>query len=675
MLSLSPAKRRYSPASASPTDSMLSLKELTKATANERIAIMELVKSGEVTIDEAISHIKLQASKRKTEKRVRGDKSKDKGKNRISKRRDGMRKAKGRLHLSAHFEKSGDGHNFVVDLKGLADLDNNRAKGHASPYVRMFLRLNKAKKEVTAKRTVTRKHCSQCSMDEGFSWEIKPTTDFEQSRLVVQVMDDTGRLRKAKFLGGMSFTLASIMHSELPTDDWFKLLEPRKAATQHIRWTPRTATSLTSQREFTLKKPGCRLERPLPSLPLEATETKKFAVAKDPQHRGIPAYAVTPKMLQKQVQMQAAAMSISALAGRKISASETSADAALDKCVVGQDSEAHAATPSGGDNLDESRMTEYHDAVEDLADLADLADLSDLANIVDEIEAEASVFTTHLPRSVQTTPSPNEDTGTKPPPPDYHTATANTNATSATTNATADTTTNADNNTPAEGTNIITPTTATTAADDTETSVDDLLCVGVDSFNYLTVLGQGSFGKVMLAELKGTDAVYAIKLISKKEVLEDDDVESTMTEKRVLSLSAGCEFLTRMYATFQSDERLYFVMEFLPGGDLMHQMQARGCFPLEDTQFYAAEIALGLWYLHSSGVIYRDMKLDNVMLSAAGHIKIADFGMCKENMQGGGRTRTFCGTPGYLAPEIIREDAYGFGVDWWALGVMVYEML
>lgn len=202
-----------------------------------------------------------------------------------------------------------------------------------------------------------------------------------------------------------------------------------------------------------------------------------------------------------------------------------------------------------------------------------------------------------------------------------------------------------------------------------------ILSLNVNSFDYITVLGEGSFGKVFLADLKGTDDTYAVKVLRKNDVLDDDDVASTMTEKNVLALSAGCNFLTRMFATFQSPEKLYYVMEFLSGGDLMHHIQERDIFPEADTRFYTAEIAIGLWYLHDNGIIYRDLKLDNVMLDVTGHVKIADFGMCKENMIGGNTTNTFCGTPGYLAPEIIREQPYSHSVDWWSLGVMAYEML
>nr|XP_061824830.1 protein kinase C eta type-like isoform X1 [Nerophis lumbriciformis] len=197
----------------------------------------------------------------------------------------------------------------------------------------------------------------------------------------------------------------------------------------------------------------------------------------------------------------------------------------------------------------------------------------------------------------------------------------------------------------------------------------------ISDFTFLQVLGKGSFGKVMLAKLNKNDKVFAVKVLKKDIILQDDDVECTMTEKRVLALGSSHPYLTQLYCCFQTEHCLFFVMEFVSGGDLMFHIQKSRRFEEPRACFYTAEITSALMFLHGKSIIYRDLKLDNILLDKDGHCKLADFGMCKEGISGDIGASTFCGTLDYIAPEILKDMLYGPSVDWWALGVLLYEML
>ncbi|WKY10367.1 hypothetical protein Q1695_002597 [Nippostrongylus brasiliensis] len=198
--------------------------------------------------------------------------------------------------------------------------------------------------------------------------------------------------------------------------------------------------------------------------------------------------------------------------------------------------------------------------------------------------------------------------------------------------------------------------------------------ITMDDFEFLKVLGKGTFGKVILCKEKRTSKLYAIKILKKEVIIAREEVTHTLTENRVLQ---RCKhpFLTQLTYSFQTTHHLCFVMEFANGGELFTHLQKSGTFSEARSRFYGAEIVLALGYLHSLSIVYRDMKLENLLLDKDGHIKIADFGLCKEEISFGDKTSTFCGTPEYLAPEVLEDNDYGRSVDWWGVGVVMYEMM
>ncbi|KAK3843696.1 MAG: hypothetical protein J3R72DRAFT_107749 [Linnemannia gamsii] len=200
---------------------------------------------------------------------------------------------------------------------------------------------------------------------------------------------------------------------------------------------------------------------------------------------------------------------------------------------------------------------------------------------------------------------------------------------------------------------------------------------GMDDFHFIAVLGRGNFGKVMLAEDKKGGELYAVKALKKDSIVQHDEVESAKSEKRIFEVAnkERHPFLTTLHSTFQTNTRLYFVMEYVRGGDLMMHIQKDRRFGERRAKFYGCEVLLALQYFHQNNIVYRDLKLDNILLTMDGHIKIADYGLCKENMGYGVTTRTICGTPEFMAPEILEEVPYDRAVDWWAYGVLMYEML
>uniref|UniRef100_A0A3B3XPF8 protein kinase C n=1 Tax=Poecilia mexicana TaxID=48701 RepID=A0A3B3XPF8_9TELE len=198
----------------------------------------------------------------------------------------------------------------------------------------------------------------------------------------------------------------------------------------------------------------------------------------------------------------------------------------------------------------------------------------------------------------------------------------------------------------------------------------------LQDFKCVAVLGRGHFGKVLLSEYKSTGEMFAIKALKKGDIVARDEVDSLMCEKRIFETvnSVRHPFLVNLFACFQTSEHVCFVMEYAAGGDLMMHIHA-DVFSEPRAVFYAACVVLGLQFLHDHKIVYRDLKLDNLLLDTEGYVKIADFGLCKEGMGFRDRTSTFCGTPEFLAPEVLTETSYTRAVDWWGLGVLIFEML
>lgn len=194
-------------------------------------------------------------------------------------------------------------------------------------------------------------------------------------------------------------------------------------------------------------------------------------------------------------------------------------------------------------------------------------------------------------------------------------------------------------------------------------------------FEVIDVVGRGEYGFVVVARHRVTKQIYAVKILSKRQAVKADTVNKLVREIEVARLVSGHPYVIDLAGAFQDADYVYCAMQFCDGADLFALIAREGRVRPRDTRTYAAQLVLALNHMHECGIVYRDLKPENVLIDGRGLLKIADFGLSKR-MKGGrnGRTHTHCGTLEYLAPEVVTKSGHGIGVDFWALGVLIYEM-
>ena len=195
---------------------------------------------------------------------------------------------------------------------------------------------------------------------------------------------------------------------------------------------------------------------------------------------------------------------------------------------------------------------------------------------------------------------------------------------------------------------------------------EDFLCIGL--------LGQGSFGEVYLVNKKNSDEYYAMKVLDKRKIAQQNIFKYAMTERNVLSI-INFPFIVKLNYAFQTNHKLFLLLDFAPGGDLAAQLRLRRRFGEEIAKFYICEIALALGELHKHDIIFRDLKPDNIVIDKDGHILLTDFGLSRSGVSERGEAKSFCGSVAYLAPEMLNRKGHGKAVDWYLLGVVFFEML
>lgn len=198
--------------------------------------------------------------------------------------------------------------------------------------------------------------------------------------------------------------------------------------------------------------------------------------------------------------------------------------------------------------------------------------------------------------------------------------------------------------------------------------------ISLADFATVSLLGKGSYAKVLLVRRIVDSKLYALKILKKKAVYEKKQKRHVLAEKEILSALTEAPFFVQFYGSFQNQKKLFFLLEYCPGGELFRLIQQRSRLSEAHARFYACQLVLAIGSLHKRRVIYRDLKPENVMLDTEGYVKVVDFGLSKMVAEGDS-TKSICGTPEYFAPEVVERQPYGPAVDWWTLGCMVFEMV
>ena len=208
---------------------------------------------------------------------------------------------------------------------------------------------------------------------------------------------------------------------------------------------------------------------------------------------------------------------------------------------------------------------------------------------------------------------------------------------------------------------------------DKEKSKKKKMKIKVKDFEKLKTVGLGSYGRVRLCKQKKTGEIFVMKILKKNEIIKQKQVDHVYSEFNILSTLKHPFIVQLVGFNFEDPKYIYFVLEYVQGGELFTLLRTKGTFPVPQTKFYIAHIITIFEYLHSKNIVYRDLKPENILINKNGYLKLTDFGFAKilENE----KTYTLCGTPEYLAPEIILNKGHGKAVDWWTLGILLYEML